>query len=354
MPTTPKFSDASIERSAVTGDDGADTLRFPKSESESPATPMNAKAVPQVDGSVPTMLPAGVLLDQLPDGAALLNHEFRILWCNRQLREFTAQGEAERKPPIGPKTRSEDSLLGKSFYEAFGAPEIIGPDFCPLHTALGSGELAKSSLRVGEKTYLRSAGPRRSRRDESDGPNLLVVSVRDISAEVLQRQKLNAIYQAGLELGDLSLQDILQMSVSERIDLLKSKILHYTQDLLQFGTVEIRLLDKSHETTRAPVGRRHGSRGRQPRAAGRPARQRCDGVRRGDRQELPLRRHETDPLYLPGAAGSPQLAHRAADSARRNSRHLQRREPQAGRLQRERSAVPRILLPGGSRRHQHV
>ena len=35
------------------------------------------------------------------------------------------------------------------------------------------------------------------------------------------------------------------MSVDERIDLLKSKILHYTQDLLRFETVEIRLLDKS-------------------------------------------------------------------------------------------------------------
>ena len=113
-----------------------------------------------------------------------------------------------------------DSLVGKTFYEAFGTPEIIGPDFCPLHTALGSGELAKSSLRVGEKTYYEvQARPVAPQGVES--PNLLVVTVRDISAEVLQRQKLNAIYQAGLELGDLSLDDILQMSVDERIDLLE-------------------------------------------------------------------------------------------------------------------------------------
>ncbi len=302
MPTTPKISDASLERSAVTGDDGPDTLRFPRSESE-PATPTNAKGVPQIDGSVPTMLPAGVLLDQLPDGAALLNHEFRILWCNRQLREFTAQSETVRNPPTGPKTRAEDSLLGKSFYEAFGAPEIIGPDFCPLHTALGSGELAKSSLRVGEKTYY-EVQARPIAPDENDGPNLLVVSVRDISAEVLQRQKLNAIYQAGLELGDLSLQDILQMSVSERIDLLKSKILHYTQDLLQFGTVEIRLLDKRTKQLEPllAVGMDPGAASRVLRAD--PQGNGVTGFVAATGKSYLCEDTQTDPLYLPGAPGA--------------------------------------------------
>ncbi len=33
------------------------------------------------------------------------------------------------------------------------------------------------------------------------------------------------------------------MTVEERIELLKSNILHYTQDLLNFNVVEIRLLD---------------------------------------------------------------------------------------------------------------
>ena len=196
------------------------------------------------------------ILDQLPDGVALLNHELRILWCNRLLYEFTlrndsaASAAARACEPAQPETaatetkRPSEALIGKTFYEAFGTPEIIGPDFCPLHTALGSGELAKSSLRVGEKTYF-EVQARPVSTDGVESPNLLVVTVRDISAEVLQRQKLNAIYQAGLELGDLSLDDILQMSVDERIDLLKSKILHYTQDLLRFETVEIRLLDKS-------------------------------------------------------------------------------------------------------------
>ena len=72
-----------------------------------------------------------------------------------------------------------------------------------------------------------------------------MVSLRDITAEVLQRQKLNAIYQAGQDLGDLLPQEVLEMSVEERTDLLKSKILHYTEDLLQYETVEVRLYNEA-------------------------------------------------------------------------------------------------------------
>ena len=35
-----------------------------------------------------------------------------------------------------------------------------------------------------------------------------------------------------------------EMSIDERIELLKSNILHYTKDLLHFDVVEIRLLDQ--------------------------------------------------------------------------------------------------------------
>jgi CheY-like chemotaxis protein len=311
VPTTSKISDAKTERSTVPGDGtGALTVRPSEPKPSAEATPATAKPATQPDRSVPTMLPAGVLLDQLPDGVALLNHEFKILWCNRQLREFTTQNEADATaapapgtPVVAPTSRANESLNGKSFYEAFGAPEIIGPDFCPLHTALGSGELAKSSLRVGEKTYY-EVQARPVVPDGGDAPNLLVVSVRDISAEVLQRQKLNAIYQAGLELGDLSLQDILQMSVDDRIDLLKSKILHYTQDLLQFGTVEIRLLDKRTKQLEPllAVGMDQAAATRVLRAD--PQGNGVTGFVAATGKSYLCEDTATDPLYLPGAPGA--------------------------------------------------
>lgn len=177
------------------------------------------------------LLQAGGILQQLQDGFALVGHRREVLWHNDRLLTLT---------------ESEESHTGRSFYECFGSPEILGPDFCPLNTAFGMGEPARSTLRVGDKTYyeVEATPVFDSESGQGDIARFLIVVVRDISTEVLQRQKLNAIYQAGLELGDLTPQELLEMTVADRVDLLKSKILHFTQDLLEYDTVEIRLLDR--------------------------------------------------------------------------------------------------------------
>jgi CheY-like chemotaxis protein/GAF domain-containing protein len=177
-----------------------------------------------------SLLPqAGGILSQIPDGLAILDVRLKILWTNRRFQELSGAG---------------DTLVGKGFYDAFGAPEILGPDLSPFHTALGTGAAARSTLRLGEKTYYQVHATPVSGTDAGI-PCYLVVSVRDVSAEVLQQQKLSAIYQAGLELGDLSPSELLEMTVQDRVDLLKSRIIHYTKDLLEFETVEIRLLDRA-------------------------------------------------------------------------------------------------------------
>ncbi|MDA1248376.1 MAG: response regulator [Planctomycetota bacterium] len=177
------------------------------------------------------LLQAGGILQQLHDGLALVGSNREVLWYNRRLQEITGQSE---------------SLNGKSFYGCFGTAEILGPDFCPLNTALGLGESARSTLRVGDKTYfdVEATPVFDGTPDEFAIPRYLIVVVRDTSTEVLQKQKLNAIYQAGMELGDLTPQELLEMTVEDRIELLKSKLLHFTQDLLEYDTVEIRLLDR--------------------------------------------------------------------------------------------------------------
>jgi CheY-like chemotaxis protein/PAS domain-containing protein len=172
---------------------------------------------------------AGGILSQIPDGLAILDVRLKILWTNRRFDELTG---------------SSESRIGLAFYDAFGSPEILGPDLSPFHTALGTGTPARSTLRLGEKTYLQvHATPITSA--ECPVPTYLVVSVRDVSSEILQQQKLSAIYQAGLELGDLSPAELLDMTVQDRVELVKSRIIHYTKDLLEFETVEIRLLDEA-------------------------------------------------------------------------------------------------------------
>ena len=234
------------------------------------------------------LLEAGGVLQLLPDGIALLDLESRVLWCNSHLLSLAARTEPAE---------------GLAFFEVFGAPEIMGPDFCPVHTALGSGETARTTMRVEEKRYVQvDITPVHV--GGQDFPNYLVAVVRDVSDDIAQRQRLNAVYRAGLELGDLQPQEVQEMSVEERIELLKQRILHYTQDVLQFETVEIRLLEP--ETRRlAPlleVGMDPGAAGRElfadaenngvtgfVAATGRSYL--CDDITK-------------DPLYLPGAPGA--------------------------------------------------
>lgn len=236
-----------------------------------------------------SLLDAGGILENLPDGIVLLDPELNVLWANRRLRQLAG--------------RERDSLVGESFYDAFGTPEILGPDFCPFHTALGSGEPSKSTLRVGEKQYY-EVHARPIFADEPEIPAFLAVVVRDVSEEVLQRQKLNAVYQAGLELGELSPHELLDMSVEERIELLKSRILHYTQDLLEFETVEIRLVEKRSRRLEPLL-----SVGMQEDAAGRtlyaePTGNGVTGFVAATGKSYLCEDTEQDPLYLPGAAGA--------------------------------------------------
>ncbi len=175
------------------------------------------------------LLQAGHVLESLPSGIVLLDQRRNVLWHNSRFREIAKVTEA---------------LIGRGFYHCFNSAEILGPDFCPLNTAFATNEPARSTLRVGDKTFFEvEATP--IFEGDPDIPQYLALVIRDTSVEVQQKQKLNAIYQAGLELSDLTPQELLEMSIEDRIDLLKSKILHFTHDLLEYDTVEIRLLDRS-------------------------------------------------------------------------------------------------------------
>lgn len=165
------------------------------------------------------------ILEQMPDGVVLLDNDNTVIWGNGRLREWTGH----------------ESIVGLNFYAVLGSPEILGPDFCPFHTALATGTRSCSTLRSSDNRYFRVHAMPVS--DAVGPPQNLIVTIRDVTSEVLQQQKLAAIHQAGVELADLSPDELSHMSIEERIELLKSNILHFTQDLLNFDVVEIRLLD---------------------------------------------------------------------------------------------------------------
>jgi CheY-like chemotaxis protein len=188
--------------------------------SEEPETLLISDA----DETVEQLL-AGIV-EGMPDGVALLESDNTILWANSRLCEWSGR----------------ESLAGVKFYAALGTPEILGPDFCPFHTALATGQATSSTLRGQDGQFFQvHAAPVEKR---EGAPRRLVITVRNVTHEVQQQQKLAAIHQAGMELADLVPEEVFHMPVKDRIELLKSNIIHFTKDLLHFEVAEIRLLDQ--------------------------------------------------------------------------------------------------------------
>ncbi len=226
------------------------------------------------------------ILEGMPDGVVLLDSDNTILWSNGRLGEWSGR----------------DSVIGANFYAVLGSPEILGPDFCPFHTALATGQGTSSTLRGDDNRYFHvHAAPVR---DIGSPPRHLIITVRDVTLEMQQQQKLAAIHQAGMELADLTPDELFQMSVTERIELLKANIVHYTKDLLNFDVVEIRLLDQKTSRLESLL-----SLGMEPEAARRelyaqPQNNGVTGFVAATGKSYLCEDTTEDPLYLEGVKGA--------------------------------------------------
>ena len=141
------------------------------------------------------------ILEGMPDGVALLDSDNSILWANDCLRHWL----------------DRQNLVGSNFYQVLGNPEILGPDYCPFHTALATGEASSSTLRCSDNRYYHVHCVPFYDVSDSTADNL-IVTVRDVTSETLQQQKMAAIHKAGIALADLTADEVFQMHVDDRID----------------------------------------------------------------------------------------------------------------------------------------
>jgi CheY-like chemotaxis protein len=165
------------------------------------------------------------ILQTLADPVALVDIDLKITWANPAFDAWCG----------GPAS-------GRGFYEALGSPEILGPDYCPFYTAL-AGKTATTRLHCRNNHYLElHITPIL----EPDGKVTQLISLgREVTAEVQQAQKLDALHKAGRELAALSADQLADMSVEERVEMLKLNIRKFTHDLLHYDVIEIRLLDRA-------------------------------------------------------------------------------------------------------------
>ncbi|MBX7165180.1 MAG: response regulator [Pirellulales bacterium] len=227
------------------------------------------------------------VLEGMLDGVVLLDVDNSIIWANGRLNEWSGLTD----------------VVGKNFYAVLGSPEIIGPDFCPFHTALAND-------RHGAWTILRTSDNRHFQihaspiREEGNPAAHLIVTIRDVTAQILEQQKISAIHQAGAKLTELKPEDLQEMTFEERIELLKQNILEYTKNLLNFDVIEIRLLDRKTNRLEPLLAV-----GIEPEAAARPLRALSTGngvtgfVAATSKSYLCEDTTE-DPLYLEGCKGA--------------------------------------------------
>jgi CheY-like chemotaxis protein len=166
------------------------------------------------------------VLSTLPDGVALVNPDRTVQWSNPA---FDAWCD-------GPTT-------DRDFYAALGIPRGAGAEPCPFGAAL-EGPPGRTFT-----SRLEACGNRRLELQVTaihglDTGPLLVAVGRDVTAEVQQQQKLDALYKAGRELAALSPEQLSEMSAEERIELLKLNIRRFTRDVLHYDVAEVRLLDR--------------------------------------------------------------------------------------------------------------
>ena len=224
------------------------------------------------------------VLEALPDGVAVVDADLHIVWANSTFEAWCS-----------------GRCAGRSFYEALGSPQVLGPDYSPFHTALAGKAAATRLHSIGNRYLDMHVTPLH----EADGLACRLICVaRDVTSEVQQEQKLDALHKAGRELAGLAADQIADMSIEERIELLKANIRRLTHDLLHYDVIEIRLL--------APqTGRLEPllDEGMTPEAAGRVLYARTEGngvtgyVAATGRSYL-CADTTSDPHYLEGAAGA--------------------------------------------------
>jgi CheY-like chemotaxis protein/GAF domain-containing protein len=230
------------------------------------------------------LLEAEHILEALTDGVALVNADLRIIWANATFEKWCG----------GP-------VSGRAFYESLGSPEILGPDYCPFHTAL-AGKAVTTRLHCRDNRYVELHVTPVC---DLDGKITQLIALgRDVTAEVQHQQKLDALHQAGKELAALSPEHLAEMSIAERIELLKMNIRRFTHDLLHYDVIEIRLLDR-HTGRLEPLL----DEGMTSEAAQRELYARAEGngvtgfvAATGKSYNCPDT--ATDPLYIEGACGA--------------------------------------------------
>lgn len=176
------------------------------------------------------------ILENLPVGLVLVDDDQQILWFNRQFREWCVT----------------DDLHGKKFYIPLGRPELKGPDYCPFRTIRISGKPSSTVLYQQDSGRFLQMNVSSVRTAGKERPDYLV-ELHDVTLRSRKEIKQERLREAGKELADLSKKDILDLSHEQRTNFLRAKIVKFVKEILQFDTIEVRVVSELHPDELIPL-----------------------------------------------------------------------------------------------------
>jgi CheY-like chemotaxis protein len=164
------------------------------------------------------------ILDKLSDGVAIVDERLIICWAN---------------PAFGRLVGGD--TVGRPLLRTLRCPDTVTADHNVFSTARAGGagmvRLSCEEGRCLELTVTRAAG------SADEAPHYIAL-VRDVSDEERRQQKLDALHHAGLALTNLDADQLADMSVDDRVELLKYDLRRFIHDVLRYDVIEIRLLNR--------------------------------------------------------------------------------------------------------------
>ena len=184
-----------------------------------------------------------LIVGNIDKGLAVLDPAGTVTWANAAFCKSVQLGE---------------DPVGKLFLSVLGGSPIASVERVegkPNHNTSTQPADPLEPARNGRPTSLRLHCPANPEQPflEVDlrpvcGPDgqatRLIALVRDISPEVVQQQKLDALHTAGRELAGLDPDLLSEMNPSSRAELLKQNLRRTIHDLLHYDTIEVRVLNR--------------------------------------------------------------------------------------------------------------
>lgn len=183
-----------------------------------------------------------LILGHIDKGLAVLDPDGTVVWVNSSFRNCSS---------------GDEDPLGKPLLAALGGARVasveriegpVPPDYQTLADPF-------APARLGYATSLRlhcPASPNHPYLEADVRPvvgadghvSRLIAVIQNVTPEVVQQQKLDALHAAGRELAGLDPDQLSDMNIPSRVELLKLNLRKYVHDLLHYDTIEVRVLDR--------------------------------------------------------------------------------------------------------------